>query len=292
MIGLLNIDKPAGLTSRDVVDAVSRRLKVRRVGHAGTLDPMATGVLIVAIGAATRLVGCLQEQSKEYRAEFLLGRRSDTDDVTGQVVDVPGERLPDLEAIAAALKAFVGRISQVPPTYSAVHVGGERAYAKARRSEDFTLAPREVVVQEIEILACAPPRLELRIACGSGTYIRSIGRDLGNVLGCGAVMSSLVRTRIGSFTLEDAAALESLTVDDLRPPLAAVSHWPRQTCSPEDVVAIRQGRTIPRRTPGEPMVALVNDRDELIALATGDPANQRLHPHLVLPLSGKNTGES
>ena len=258
MNGILNIDKPLGLTSRAVVDAVGRLLRelgftrgtLPKVGHAGTLDPMATGVLVVGVGDATRLIELVQSRPKEYRGTFIFGCRSDTDDVTGQVVAGDAARAATIprEELDAALAPFRGRIEQVPPAFSAVHVGGQRAYQLARRGEEVELPARTVEVHRLEVVRFEPPELMLDIECGSGTYIRSIGRDLGERLGCGAVMSALCRTRIGPFDLSQAIPLDQLTADSLasrlQPCSIAAAHLPAYVCDAEDIENLSHGRGI------------------------------------------------
>ncbi|MFM9963063.1 MAG: tRNA pseudouridine(55) synthase TruB [Planctomycetaceae bacterium] len=263
MNGILNIDKPQWQTSRAVVDTINRLLRELgftrgtspKVGHAGTLDPLATGVLVVCVGDTTRLIELVQSRSKEYIGTFLLGRSSDTDDVTGQVVVGDEARAATIsrEELDAALVPFRGRIEQVPPAFSAVHVAGQRAYELARRGEAITLSARTVEVQRLEVVRFEPPELTLGIECGSGTYIRSIGRDLGERLGCGAVMSALSRTRIGSFELSQAIPLDQLTSDSLsshlQPCSAAVAHLPAYLCDAEDAEKLSHGQGIvPRET--------------------------------------------
>lgn len=271
--GILNINKPAEMTSRRVVDAVQRLVRPAKAGHGGTLDPLATGVLVVCIGSATRLITHVQQGRKVYRAEFLLGRRSNTDDVTGEIELSENPQQPTGEAITTALREYVGEIQQVPPRFSAVHVNGKRAYKLARQGEDVELQPRLVQVYRIDLLSYEFPKLELEIECGSGTYIRSIGRDLGNDLGCGAVMSALVRTRVGPYTLDNATEIANLDSDSLeaalKPPITAVSHLPQYPCKPEELSAISHGRAI---TPSEfpdsgEQIALICPSGELAAIA-------------------------
>ena len=269
--GLLNIFKPAGWTSRDVVNRVERLVKPAKAGHAGTLDPLAEGVLIVAVGAATRLNGGVQERDKQYRAAFQLGCRSDTDDNTGQVTSVEMSVRPASADIAVVLPRFMGEISQVPPQFSAVHVGGRRAYALARQGETVDIAARLVRVSRLEILDFTWPRLELLIECGSGTYVRSIGRDLGELLGCGAVMTSLLRTRIGPFLASEAVAIDDLKTETivahLQPPVRAVEHWPRHVCSDAELWEIAHGRMIVAiELPASGRVALLTPSGDLAAL--------------------------
>lgn len=275
LFGILNINKPAGVTSRDVVDVVCPLVEPARAGHAGTLDPLATGVLVVCVGKATRLIERVQQQPKVYRGRFRFGFRSDTDDIDGNVVKVSGAPRVSLEQIERLLPRFIGDIQQVPPQYSAVKVQGQRAYKRARRGEAVELAPRTVHVERIALRAFEGRELELEIECGSGTYIRSIGRDLGEALGCGAVMTSLERTAIGRFRVKDAIAADQLTRDSLSrhllPPLAAVAELPRHPISPQESQVIGTGRSlctgIDRSYAEGTEVALVSVSGELAAVA-------------------------
>ena len=270
--GLLNLYKPAGWTSRDVVNRVERLTKPARAGHAGTLDPLAVGVLIVAVGSSTRLINAVQERSKEYRGTFQLGCRSDTDDNTGEITPVEFNHQPTRDEIEFLLPRFIGEITQVPPRFSAVHVNGRRAYDLARKGQSVDLAPRQVHVSRLEILDYVWPRLELMIECGSGTYIRSIGRDLGDLLGCGAMMTDLVRTRIGPFRSEDSIRVDDLQKENitthLQSPVLAVEHWPQHICTPSELWDIAHGRSIVPQPPIEPgHVALLTPNGKLAALA-------------------------
>jgi len=248
LFGILNLYKPSGMTSRDVVNRVQRLVKPAKCGHAGTLDPMATGVLLVAVGPATRLISLLQEGRKTYRATFTLGQTSDTDDSTGQV-RLHNSTPVTLDQIQTALPQFLGRIQQTPPAFSAVHVDGQRAYSKARRGEEVVLQPKEVEVHDIRVLDYCWPHLRLEIDCGSGTYIRSIARDLGQTLGCGALMSELERTAVGHFTLQQAVSIDQLYADSiaslLTPAVRIVQHLPQLDCSSDQHRDILAGRQIP-----------------------------------------------
>jgi tRNA pseudouridine55 synthase len=249
--GLLNIFKPAGWSSRDVVNRVERIVKPAKAGHAGTLDPLAEGVLVIGVGAATRLVSAVQEQSKEYHGTFQLGCRSDTDDSTGEVVSVEASPIPALTDIQTIIPQYMGTIWQTPPQYSAVHVAGQRAYALARKGETVEIAPRQVQVSRLEIVAYTWPKLELLIECGSGTYIRSIGRDMGEQLGCGAIMSALIRTKIGPFQAVEAIAIADLSKDNmsqhLLPAAGAVKHWPQYVATDAELWDLTHGRMIESR---------------------------------------------
>jgi tRNA pseudouridine55 synthase len=211
MNGLLVIDKPGGMTSRDGVNQVQRWFPRRtKIGHAGTLDPLATGVLVLAVGSATKLVERIQQMGKVYRTRLRLGATSDTDDADGTITPVSAAIPPTIDQVRAALPAFVGRIEQVPPAYSAIKVGGARAYDLARGGKDVALAARPVDVYAISLLGYDWPYLDLEIECGKGTYVRSIGRDLGAKLGCGALVQTLRRTRVGPFTAEQGVGIDVL----------------------------------------------------------------------------------
>jgi tRNA pseudouridine55 synthase len=249
LFGLLNLNKPSGITSRDLVNRVQRLVRPLKTGHAGTLDPLASGVLLVCIGDATRLVKHLQGFRKTYVAEFVLGRSSDTDDSTGEVViHAKPESLPTLGDILEVLQRLTGVIAQVPPAYSAVHVGGRRAYDLARRGESPDLQPREVSVYAITVIDYSWPLLRVRIECGSGTYVRSIARDLGRLLGCGGLMSGLERTAIGVFEVEGSLSAELLSCEaigtSLISPLQIVQDLARYECLEQDLTDLRCGRRL------------------------------------------------
>ncbi|MCA9196376.1 MAG: tRNA pseudouridine(55) synthase TruB [Planctomycetales bacterium] len=199
--GFLNVNKPAGVTSRDIVNQVQRLFGGRRtkVGHAGTLDPLATGVLVVAVGQATRLVEYVQQMRKTYVAKFLLGRHSDTEDIEGTVVEQSDATVPSEAELRYSLPPFVGQILQRPPVYSALKVNGQRAYALARKGESVQLDARPIQIYSLELERFQYPEMQLRIECGSGTYVRSLGRDIAESLRTSAIMSELVRTQIGAF---------------------------------------------------------------------------------------------
>jgi tRNA pseudouridine55 synthase len=289
--GLLSLDKPAGVTSRAVVDRVARPLRGVKVGHAGTLDPLASGVLVVCVGAATRLIEYVQRMPKTYRTVVRLGAWSDTLDADGRIVEVDHPEVPEEPAIRAALARQVGTIEQRPPAFSALKVAGRRAYDLARAGEAVDLAPRPVRIDLIDLLGYAWPRLEIEIACGSGTYIRSIARDLGEALGCGALVEVLVRTRIGRFTQAD--ALDPLTLSaetipgQLLPAIEAVPDLPRLSLSAEMVEAVARGQAIAWERLGEAVipdgeVALIGPEGTLVAVAESRGSDRRVFPRRVL----------
>jgi tRNA pseudouridine55 synthase len=208
--GILNVDKPAGWTSFDVVGFVRKRSGVRRVGHAGTLDPAATGVLPVLLGPATRLTEYLVDATKTYVATIELGVETDTYDAEGEVIARNASGV-SRGAIEAALAQFRGEIEQVPPAYSAIKRQGVPLYKLARRGEAVDLLPRRVVVQQLDINSYSPPLIELEIECSKGFYVRSLAHDLGAALGVGGSLTGLVRTRVGTFAISDAVDIETLT---------------------------------------------------------------------------------
>ncbi len=213
MRGVLAIDKPTGWTSRDVVNRVQRLVRQAgkfKVGHTGTLDPMATGVLLVAVGAATRLVEFAHEAIKHYRAEFQLGCRSDTLDTDGQVCKLDNAPRPTADQWRSASQKWIGRVRQVPPKYSAIQVDGRRAYERARAGQDFELPSRHVHIHSIKTVSFNYPHVTVDIACSAGTYVRSLGSDIAVDLGSDAVMSGLVRTAIEPLELSDCVSLAAL----------------------------------------------------------------------------------
>jgi len=231
-----------------VVNQIQRLVRPAKVGHAGTLDPLATGVLVVCVGQATRLVEYIQRQHKEYDATFLLGRFSDTDDVEGEVHLADDMVVPRSDNIQAAIGRFVGAIEQRPPAYSAVKIQGKRAHSLARQGAEVDLPARTVRVDTISILDYEHPSLRLRIRCGSGTYIRSLGRDLARAVGTCAVMSELCRTAIGSFRRQDAIPPHALDAQNIRrsllPLSMAVESMSRVDVSTDDARRLASGQFI------------------------------------------------
>jgi len=251
MSGILNINKPVGPTSFDIVRTVRQGTGEKRVGHGGTLDPAASGVLVVLLGQAVRVSEYLMDLPKTYRAQIRLGVTTTTYDAEGEVTSScdPGVSREEVED---ALRHFVGDISQVPPAHSAVKVGGKRAYALARKGEAPELKARTVSVYRIELLQFDSQELEIEVECGRGTYIRSLAHDLGQALGCGAHLSGLTRTRIGPFAIEDALTMNELEArivdgtwaDQLANPDAALLSLPSMTVSPEEEGRLRHGQAI------------------------------------------------
>lgn len=289
--GLLVLDKPSGMTSRAVVDRVQRLFpRGTKIGHTGTLDPLATGVLVVCIGQATRLAEYVQQMPKVYRAAILLGCTSDTDDADGSIVANENAIAPDLASVEACLAGFVGTILQTPPAYSAAKLGGRRAYALARRGDDVDLQARRIRIDCIKLLAYEYPRLQVEIRCGKGTYIRSLARDLGERLGCGGLIETLRRTAVGPFTVEAAFPLDSDAAQArarLMPPLAAVQQLPRMALDAASLDKLRRGAAVSavHAMVGESgEVAVCDLASNLIAVARFDARSGLLHPEKVLTM--------
>lgn len=248
-MSVLAIDKPVGPTSHDAVDRARRALRTRRVGHFGTLDPFASGLLVLGVGPSTRLAPFTIGHAKTYRTTVRLGERSDTDDTTGAIEAVAGVAPPDRGAVERACMAWLGDVLQVPPAYSAKHVAGERAYALARRGEVVTLEAVPVRIDAIEIERYEWPELELTVRCGAGTYIRSLARDIGLGLGTGGHCAALRRLASGPFRVEDALAWDDLADPDamraaLQPAWRAVADLPEAELDAADRRAFAQGMEI------------------------------------------------
>lgn len=289
--GFLALDKPAGYTSHDCVAVVRRAYGLKRVGHGGTLDPAVTGVLPMALGPATRLLPYLPGE-KAYEAEIQLGIRTTSDDLQGTVLSCvsPPQHLlqPELEE---ALAPFRGVIHQRPPAFSAVHVQGRRAYALAREGQPVDLPPREVTLHRLALLSWHPEegRLRLEVACSAGTYIRSLARDLGEALGCGAALASLRRTAALGFGLGHCVSLEALKASPppLVDPLAMLAHLPRQPMDAADLEGWRCGRAqaASRAWPPGATVLMVDPDGKLAGLATMREGGD-LQPRLVFDARG------
>jgi tRNA pseudouridine55 synthase len=274
--GLLLIDKPAGMTSHDVVGRVRRIARTRKVGHTGTLDPDATGLLPITIGKCTKLAKYLILDDKEYLFGVELGSATDTDDASGQVIETaPWDGVTE-EAMRAALEGFRGEIMQRPPRYSAIKVDGRRAYDLAREGVEFELPERPVRVDELELTEVALPRASGRMACGSGTYVRSLVRDLGEALGTRAHTTSIRRTRVGRFGIEEAVTLDALDAGDvaladaLLPParmLVSLASW---TADAHAISEFSFGRRVFAEGLDAELdahVAVVDEAGDLIAVA-------------------------
>jgi tRNA pseudouridine55 synthase len=261
------VDKPEGITSHDAVQRVRRALRIRSAGHTGTLDPFATGLLVVLLGRATRLARFVEAQAKTYHAVARLGVRTDTDDRTGEVMEErPVERL-DAGEVRRALEGLLGPGRQRPPVYSAKHVEGERSYRLARRGETVMPAEVAVMVHAVEWLRWTPPELEFRITASAGTYIRAVARDLGAALGVGGHLSALRREAIGELRVEDAVPLDAVGPESVRSPASVLGHLPAVPLDAAGRGHAVHGRTVPEGDgePGE--LARLMAGEELVAVA-------------------------
>ncbi|ABX03130.1 MAG TPA: tRNA pseudouridine(55) synthase TruB [Herpetosiphon sp.] len=271
--GFLNIDKPQGITSTDVVRVVKRNARQKRVGHGGTLDPMATGVLPIALGNATRLLEyLLEEERKAYTATLRLGITTDSDDVEGAVIaEAP---IPPLDPalIESVLSQFRGAINQVPPQYAAIRVDGKRMYEYAREGKHIELPARPITIEQLDLLAWDAQQLTIAVDCSKGTYIRAIARDIGALLGCGAHLTALRRTRAGAFDLSNSIGLAELDQQPevfaaaLLPPQAAIANWPLINLADAIVADVRMGRVVQVDSQAE-RVGLLDQAGQLVAIA-------------------------
>ena len=288
--GVLVVDKPVGMTSHDVVQAIRNGTGLRRAGHTGTLDPRASGVLVILVGPAVRLSEYVSASDKRYQAIIRLGGRTDTFDSDGKMTQANQPVNVTESQFEEVLKTFIGEIEQTPPPYSAVKVQGRKAYEMARQGEEVELAPRKITVHHLEVLEWAPPEVVIDVHCSSGTYVRSLANDLGEKLGCGAYLVGLRRTKSGRFSLRDAVPLRKLQesfhagnwYQYLIPAAEALGDWPAIELSPDDVEGVRHGHRVKAEadavlgsrvrgvsTQGE-LVALM----ELVAGEDGNPAWQ------------------
>lgn len=279
LTGLLLVDKPAGITSHDAVGIVRRVVGERRVGHAGTLDPFATGLLVMLVGRGTRLMPYVEGEPKVYDALIRFGTETTTDDLTGEPTRTAPA--PTDAAIAEGVARLTGAIDQVPPAFSAKQVGGRRAYAAARRGEPLELPPSPIVVHGWELRARNEQTLNVRITCSGGTYVRALARDLGRIAGSAAHLGALRRVASGPFSVDDAVPLDALVECGarLRPLRDAIPALPARRLDAAELGRVVHGNPIAAR-PEDARVALVDDEQTLIAVAVR--AGDELRPALVL----------
>jgi len=286
--GVLIVDKPIGMTSHQVVQVIRRGTRIKRAGHTGTLDPRASGVLVILLGPAVRLSQYISAEDKRYQANIKLGEKTDTYDTEGKItgtseVDVTHAQFEE------SLKQFVGEIEQVPPPYSAVKVKGKHAYDLARKGEEVKLEPRLINVYSLDLLEWNSPEAVIDIHCSSGTYVRSLAYDLGEMLGCGGNLTGLRRTKSGRFTLRDSVPLRKLTeafennswYQYLVPAAEALSDWPSITLSNEEVELVKHGHRIPREEGPEKLARAITEQGELVALMQFDPEAKEFQPRKV-----------
>ncbi|MDX1437747.1 MAG: tRNA pseudouridine(55) synthase TruB [Anaerolineales bacterium] len=272
--GVLVVDKPIGMTSHDVVQVIRKGTGIRRAGHTGTLDPRASGVLVILVGPAVRLSEYVSASDKRYQATLRLGSTTNTYDSEGEPTEaIPVDHLSE-EIFEEALKQFEGEIDQVPPPYSAVKVKGKKAYEMARKGEDVDLEPRKIQVYSLELLEWAPPEAVIDVYCSSGTYVRSLANDLGRVLGVGAHLVGLRRTKSGQFSLRDAVSLRRLEdafdagnwYQFLIPAAEALSDWPSIELDPDQVEKVRHGHRVPADPESSGLARGISSQGDLVAL--------------------------
>jgi tRNA pseudouridine55 synthase len=287
MQGVLNINKPSGMTSHDVVQKVRRIAQEKRVGHTGTLDPLATGVLVLCVGKATRIAQYLEAGEKEYDAVMRLGVTTDTLDAEGRVLETKQYTPPPLQNIIDALARFRGEIMQQPPLFSAIKVGGIPSYKLARRGTAAVLTPRRVTIYRIDLAAYDDPFVRLRVRCSKGTYIRSLCADIGESLGMGAHLSNLVRTRSGRFSVENALSLEHLAEQGVEKALVpldeALADFPAATVNEGDAGRVRHGNPVAFAAPAPGQGGRIRVHDpsgNLLAIARAEGG--MLRPEVVL----------
>ncbi len=287
--GVLVVDKPIGLTSHDVVQIIRRGTGIRRAGHTGTLDPRASGVLVILIGPAVRLSEYVSASDKRYQATIRLGSSTDTYDSEGVITsssdigDITEEQFDEI------LQKFVGEMEQVPPPYSAIKVKGRKAYEMARKGEEVELEPRIINVYSLEILEWAPPEAVIDVYCSSGTYVRSLANDLGKDLGTGAHLVGLRRTKSGRFTLRDAVPLRRLQeafdagnwYKYLIPAAEALADWPMVELDADQVELIRHGHRVPVETVQKGWARGVSQQGDLVALLEADEESGEWQPRKV-----------
>lgn len=287
--GVLVIDKPIGLTSHDVVQIIRRGTGIRRAGHTGTLDPRASGVLVVLIGPAVRLSEYVSASDKRYQATIRLGSSTNTYDAEGVVTSHATVDHITEDKFNEILQTFVGEIEQVPPPYSAIKVKGKRAYEIAREGESIDLEPRKIQVYSLDILEWAPPEVVIDVYCSSGTYVRSLANDLGKALGTGAYLIGLRRTKSGRFTLRDAVPLrklkEAFDAGDwykfLIPAADALGDWPMVELDADQVELVRHGHRVPAETGSTGWARGISQQGDLVALLELDEETNEWQPRKV-----------
>jgi tRNA pseudouridine55 synthase len=288
VLGVLLVDKPQGLSSHDVVARIRRRFGTKRVGHAGTLDPQATGLLVIAVGPATRFLQYFPLEPKEYVAEVTFGVATDTQDGEGEVT-FEAEVPRDLEfEIDYVMPRFRGLIEQIPPMYSAVKKDGQPLYKYARRGEEVERALRKVHIKEVDLLQIESPIASFRLVCSGGTYVRTWANDLGEAMGCRAYLSGLRRTQIGKFHVDDAVTWEEATPQDLIPLDQALPPMPLMTLNERQAAAIRNGQAIGNHEHRSGHVGLVAPDGEVIGVAQAQ--GNVVQPECVIPMSPESHG--
>lgn len=283
--GIVNVLKPTGMSSHDIVGQLRRIYNMKKIGHAGTLDPLAAGVLPVYMGQATRLIEYGDSSTKRYHAEFTLGLATDTEDSTGTVVSTAPVPTLTPDDIAKTLESFCGDSEQMPSRYSAINVNGVKAYKLARQHADFTLPGRRITIYGIRLLSYAEGRGVFDVTCSKGTYIRSLIRDLGEKLGTCACMTYLVRVQAGLFSIDEAASLEEIEESPMKyilPPDMAIQELHRVMLDPGGCNFLLQGRAVPfagKKLEHQAILRIYNSQDNLVGIARFDKEHHVIRPH-------------
>ena len=283
--GVVNVIKPTGMSSHDVIGQLRRIYNMKKIGHAGTLDPLAAGVLPVYLGQATRLIEYGDSSIKTYHAEFALGLATDTEDCTGEVVAQAPVRVFRFEEIQHAVESFRGDIEQTPPRYSAININGVKAYKLARQHADFTLPVRHVTIHDIQVLAYQNGRGLITVTCSKGTYIRSLIRDIGEALGTYACMTYLVRVQAGLFDISQGATLEEIETNPdayVQPADMAIQELPKAVCNPKQCTFLLQGRPVPFAGKGltdKAILRVYTLEKKLAGIARFDEEHHVIRPH-------------
>lgn len=285
MHGIVNVIKPTGMSSHDVIGQLRRIFNMKKIGHAGTLDPLAAGVLPTYLGQATRLIEYGDSSVKTYHAEFALGFATDTEDCTGNVVAEAAVPTITVDQLEAVLATFRGDIEQEPSRYSAINVNGVKAYKLARQHADFTLPKRAVTIHELKLLAFTGTRGVIAVTCSKGTYIRSLIRDIGEALGTYACMTYLVRVKAGLFDIDEAVTIEELAQNPnayVLPADMAIHDMPKTTCNDKQCAFLLQGRAVPfagKNLAHGTLLRIYRQDKKLAGLARFDQEHHIIHPH-------------
>lgn len=265
MDGVLLINKPIGMTSRDVVNRLMKILGTRKIGHTGTLDPFASGLLIITVNKATRIASYMESLNKTYIAELKLGESTSTLDLDGEVLERKEVKLPlDKNEILKAFSHFLGDIKQVPPMYSAIKIDGEELYKKARRGEVVERKSRDVRIDDIELLSITKEKILFKVDCSKGTYIRTLGEDIAKDLGYPGHLTLLTRTKVGRFDLKDAKNIEDVKEEDLIPITSALSHMETLTVNEKDEFKVRNG--VKMKFVGGDLIFVKSKKNEALAI--------------------------
>jgi tRNA pseudouridine55 synthase len=286
--GIVNVLKPPGMTSHDVVSFMRKVYGIKRIGHAGTLDPAAAGVLPVAVGPATRLLEYMTERNKSYRVELTFGYETDSGDDTGKIINTQNCSLPPRGLLEKTLATFIGTYDQIPPMHSAIKVNGKKLYELAREGITIERKPRTITIEHLQLIAIRGNTILFDVICSKGTYIRSLCADIGKRMDCPAVMSFLVRTQVGTFSLENSHTPEEIAAFPekvILPPDAGILHLPKVVLSPEQAEDFLHGRTIYCAEPVQKSEVIAIYNHKHIFIGIGNKQDRHISPEKVLTLA-------